>query len=88
MAPFQLSGQEVYISASIGIAQAGAAYVHPEDLIRDADLAMYQAKKWAKPDTKSVTPNSTLRHANASSWKRPCEMHWNAMSLNCITSRL
>jgi diguanylate cyclase (GGDEF)-like protein/PAS domain S-box-containing protein len=46
--PFELGGQEVYISASIGIAQAGSAYAHPEDLVRDADLAMYQAKKTGK----------------------------------------
>jgi diguanylate cyclase (GGDEF)-like protein/PAS domain S-box-containing protein len=46
--PFHISGQEVYITASIGIAQAGAAYTRPEDLVRDADLAMYQAKKLGK----------------------------------------
>jgi diguanylate cyclase (GGDEF)-like protein/PAS domain S-box-containing protein len=43
--PFNLQGQEVYIGASIGIAQSGKPYTQPDDLIRDADLAMYQAKK-------------------------------------------
>lgn len=42
--PFNLQGQEVYIDASIGIAYASSDYVHPEDLLRDADIAMYRAK--------------------------------------------
>jgi diguanylate cyclase (GGDEF)-like protein/PAS domain S-box-containing protein len=43
-APFLLDGQEVYSSASIGIAFAPAAHATPEELLRDADTAMYQAK--------------------------------------------
>ncbi len=42
--PFVLQGVEVFTSASIGIAQMNASYARPEDLLRDADTAMYRAK--------------------------------------------
>jgi diguanylate cyclase (GGDEF)-like protein len=43
--PFQLSGIEVTISASIGIAFTGQGTNSPEELLVDADLAMYQSKR-------------------------------------------
>lgn len=43
-APFDLDGQEVFTSASIGIAMSEAEYDRPEDLLRNADSAMYRAK--------------------------------------------
>jgi diguanylate cyclase (GGDEF)-like protein/PAS domain S-box-containing protein len=39
-----LSGHEVFSSASIGIALSTTGYVRPEDMLRDADTAMYRAK--------------------------------------------
>ena len=42
--PFNLEGFEVYTRASIGIAFSNAAYKKPEEMIRDADTAMYRAK--------------------------------------------
>jgi diguanylate cyclase (GGDEF)-like protein len=41
--PFDVNGKELFITASIGIA-VGEGYVRPEDIIRDADIAMYKAK--------------------------------------------
>jgi EAL domain-containing protein (putative c-di-GMP-specific phosphodiesterase class I) len=43
-APFTLSGQEVFIGASIGIAHGSTSYSRPEDILRDADTALYRAK--------------------------------------------
>jgi diguanylate cyclase (GGDEF)-like protein len=43
--PLQGSGQEIYIAASIGIALADNSSTSPDELIRDADQAMYQAKQ-------------------------------------------
>jgi diguanylate cyclase (GGDEF)-like protein/PAS domain S-box-containing protein len=42
--PFNLGGHEVYTSASIGIALSSTGYDRAEDLLRDADTAMYRAK--------------------------------------------
>lgn len=43
-APFDLEGQEVFATASIGIALGDLAQSRPANLLRDADLAMYRAK--------------------------------------------
>jgi diguanylate cyclase (GGDEF)-like protein len=42
--PMTLGGQEVYTTASIGIAFHTDRYERPEDMLRDADTAMYAAK--------------------------------------------
>jgi diguanylate cyclase (GGDEF)-like protein/PAS domain S-box-containing protein len=42
--PFSVAGQEVYTGASIGIAVSTSGYARAEDVIRDADTAMYRAK--------------------------------------------
>jgi len=42
--PFRFRGQEVYTSASIGIALVDESYDDPSKLLRDADIAMYRAK--------------------------------------------
>jgi diguanylate cyclase (GGDEF)-like protein len=44
-AAFVLSGIEVQISASVGIAFAGRGDDVPEQILQDADTAMYQAKR-------------------------------------------
>ncbi len=44
-APFQLAGQQITVTASVGIAFAGPGQDIPEGLLRDADFAMYQAKQ-------------------------------------------
>jgi diguanylate cyclase (GGDEF)-like protein len=46
--PFDLNGNEVYSSASIGILHASDTHMTSEDMMRDADTAMYQAKKAGK----------------------------------------
>jgi diguanylate cyclase (GGDEF)-like protein len=43
--PFDLSGIELTASASIGIAFTGEGTDSPEELLLDADLAMYQSKR-------------------------------------------
>ena len=46
--PFALGEQEVFTTASIGIALSATGYERPEDLLRDADIAMYRAKDLGK----------------------------------------
>ena len=46
--PVVIGGREVFTSASIGIAFAGRDYNSPDDIMRDADTAMYHAKSRGK----------------------------------------
>lgn len=47
-APFFLAGQELHLSVSIGVAQYPEDGGTPEELIRNADQAMYEAKSGGK----------------------------------------
>ncbi|MDT4897628.1 MAG: hypothetical protein QOH25_2705 [Acidobacteriota bacterium] len=47
-APFSLSGREVFTTVSIGIAISSKEYKQTEDVLRDADTAMYRAKALGK----------------------------------------
>ena len=44
-APVRIGRQEVFPSCSIGVAHSAKSDLHPEALIRDADIAMYVAKR-------------------------------------------
>src|SRR5439155_27022002 len=46
--PFSIGGREVFTSASIGIAFGRTTYTNPEEIMRDADTAMYHAKSRGK----------------------------------------
>ena len=46
--PFNVEGQEVVITASIGVAFCATSYSNSEDLVRDAEIAMYRAKREGK----------------------------------------
>jgi diguanylate cyclase (GGDEF)-like protein len=46
--PFELEGREIFTSVSIGIVMNDARYRRAEDMVRDADTAMYQAKALGK----------------------------------------
>lgn len=48
VAPFILGGKEVFTSVSIGIALSNSAYEQPDEILRDADTAMYRAKSLGK----------------------------------------
>jgi diguanylate cyclase (GGDEF)-like protein len=43
--PFTFGEKDVSITASIGISLSGKGYLQPNELLRDADEAMYRAKK-------------------------------------------
>ncbi|HEV8253429.1 MAG TPA: EAL domain-containing protein [Vicinamibacteria bacterium] len=51
LAPFDLSGQEVFTTASVGIALASDAAIGAEALLRDADTAIYRAKALGRART-------------------------------------
>jgi diguanylate cyclase (GGDEF)-like protein len=43
--PFEVAGQRVFVTASVGIALSASGYADVEDILRDADIAMYHAKQ-------------------------------------------
>ncbi len=57
--PFLLGGKEVFTTASMGIAHSAENYVRPEDILRDAELAMYRAKELGK--ARSVAFDAAMR---------------------------
>ncbi|HET6671186.1 MAG TPA: EAL domain-containing protein [Pyrinomonadaceae bacterium] len=46
--PFSLNGHEVFVTTSIGITLSNTGYEDPENVLRDADTAMYRAKESGK----------------------------------------
>jgi len=55
-APFLINGQETFVSASIGIAQYPRDGANPDELLRNADAAMYSAKAQGRNDLCTYTP--------------------------------
>ena len=65
--PFEVAGSRLPLTVSIGIATSGPSHTRPEDLLRDADAAMYAAKA-AGPGRQLVfTP--ALRTALEDRWQ-------------------
>lgn len=60
--PHVLNGHEVISTASIGVVTSGPEYVDAEEMIRDADAAMYQAKSNGKAQYRIF---DAAMHANA-----------------------
>lgn len=48
LVPFEFRGQEVFLSPSIGIALSGTGYSNADEVLRDADTALYRAKSFGK----------------------------------------
>lgn len=46
--PFTIRRREIFLNASIGVVVGDETYQHPEELVRDADTAMYRAKALGK----------------------------------------
>jgi diguanylate cyclase (GGDEF)-like protein len=46
--PMELNGAEARVTASIGVALGAMEYLSSEEMLRDADVAMYQAKAGGK----------------------------------------
>lgn len=46
--PFKINGKEIFTSVSVGVATSTNHYKNPEEILRDADIAMYKAKEHGK----------------------------------------
>ncbi|MCU1668994.1 MAG: Diguanylate cyclase protein [Blastococcus sp.] len=65
--PFELAGSRLPITVSIGIAASDQDHTRPEDLLRDADVAMYAAKSSGPNQHLLFTP--ALRAAVEDRWQ-------------------
>src|SRR5688572_1985665 len=59
---FEVDGRDFYASASMGIAVGNNGYLKSEDLLRDADAAMYHAKSLGRARCQTFDPSM---HASA-----------------------
>jgi diguanylate cyclase (GGDEF)-like protein/PAS domain S-box-containing protein len=60
-APFEVQGNEVHLGASVGIAMDDGAYATPDEVLRDADTAMYHAK--AHGGSRDVVFSAAMRES-------------------------
>ncbi|MEK6744891.1 MAG: EAL domain-containing protein [Nitrospirota bacterium] len=60
--PFTVAGQDVFITGSMGIALSSAGYESPEQVLRDADTALYQSKAHSRSN---FTIFESSMHTNA-----------------------
>jgi diguanylate cyclase (GGDEF)-like protein/PAS domain S-box-containing protein len=61
--PFRLSGQDVYVSASVGIGIYPTDGTHADQLLRNADTAMYRAKERGRNTFQFYLPEMNQRSA-------------------------
>jgi diguanylate cyclase (GGDEF)-like protein len=59
--PFDVQGHQVFVTASIGIAMSASGYTDVEDILRDADIAMYHAKQAGR--ARWVMFDQAMQHA-------------------------
>jgi diguanylate cyclase (GGDEF)-like protein/PAS domain S-box-containing protein len=61
MTPFCLEDRDIYISISTGIVLSDLEYDNADDVLRDADIAMYDAKANGKSRYEMFEPNMRIR---------------------------
>ena len=70
--PFDLDGHEVWSSTSIGIALSKLGYERPEDILRDADIALYQSK--ATGNGRPAVFDQGMHASTVSRWRMENEL--------------
>jgi diguanylate cyclase (GGDEF)-like protein len=59
--PFKVKGQDLYSTVSVGVVSNLAGYAGPEEILRDADTAMYRAKEEGRARYKVFEPHMRKR---------------------------
>jgi diguanylate cyclase (GGDEF)-like protein/PAS domain S-box-containing protein len=71
--PVAVEGREVFVTASTGVRVLAAAYEPAESLLRDADAAMYQAKR--SGGDSSYVFDESLRAQQGTRLEIECDLH-------------
>jgi diguanylate cyclase (GGDEF)-like protein len=58
---FEIDGSTIYTTASIGMARVASGYASPEDVVRDSEIAMYQAKTRGRARAEQFHPTMFSR---------------------------
>jgi diguanylate cyclase (GGDEF)-like protein/PAS domain S-box-containing protein len=58
---YEVEGHEVVVSATIGVAVSSAGYVSADEMIHDADVAMYEAKRDCRTGERALGPAASTR---------------------------
>ena len=74
--PFVLEQHQIYINVSIGIVQGSQDYCLAETLLRDADLAMYQAKAMGKACYQVFHPGMHISARNTLKLETDMQIAW------------
>lgn len=69
---FQIDGHDIHTHVSIGVSMGNAHYTRAEDILRDADTALYQAKAAGKACTRIFDPDMHKRAV--SRWRTENEL--------------
>ena len=77
--PFTVGGQEIYSSASIGVALGTPEYHTADEFLRDADTAMYEAKRLGR--ARYVTFDGEIKAAATRRLRLETEL-WHAFERN------
>jgi diguanylate cyclase (GGDEF)-like protein len=85
--PFGLNGRTIPIKASLGVATGLPGADEAEELLRNADVAMYAAKAEGKDRSELFRPDSTRTCSSAWSWRPNCATWPTETSSCCTTSR-
>ena len=85
--PFDVDGQEVYVTASIGISMSGNEGDTSHALLRDADAAMYRAKDDGRARYELFDEALRAGVVRRLEMVTTCTARWSASSSSCTTSR-
>lgn len=83
--PFEIEGHETFVTMSIGIALDSPHYKEPEQVLRDADMAMYAAKTRGRSNHSLFQPSMHGESWLCRLWKPSYDVASNATSsASCI----
>jgi GGDEF domain-containing protein len=85
--PFVVDEHQVFTCASIGVSINDFEYCEPEDMLRDADIAMYHAKETSL-DALFLIVSYESKQLILSSLKAICGMQWKGRNSGFFYSQL